>query len=390
LTPFLSFGANLELDYVFGRNLDLDARRADDVSVLTPELSVAFSLDPTPALQGFLNVALTRDFVLADAADTVGPTDDITVELKEAFVRAGRLARGVSVQVGRQRFDDERKWLYDADLDAVRLWYVRGTFAVALSASRGGLVRKNLVGTDEPERFDDYILQAISTPRDWLELEAYVIVRDGRTADREPERPVFVGVRSRGEPVEDLDYWLELAYAGGRAGPARIRGWAVDLGAIYEWQVGPRPAVTLGLAFGSGDRNVDRSFRQTGLQTNEGDFGGVTDFKYYGEVLDPELSNLLIFTLGVGVRPTEKVSVDLVYHHYLQARASTTLRNVAIATEPSGRSRWLGGEIDLVVGVVEIFDRVEIRAVLGCFVPGAAFPGATGAWVAGSTLEFRF
>jgi hypothetical protein len=109
-------------------------------------------------------------------------------------------------------------------------------------------------------------------------------------------------VRSRGEPVEDLDYWLELGYVGGRDGSKSIGGWGVDLGTTYEWPLGPRPSVTLGFAFGSGDRNADDqrdgSFRQTGLQKNEWDFGGSTDFKVYGEVLDPELSNLAIFTVG--------------------------------------------------------------------------------------------
>jgi hypothetical protein len=37
-----------------------------------------------------------------------------------------------------------------------------------------------------------------------------------------------------------------------------------------------------------------------------------------GERLDPELSNLLIFTGGIGIRPTRRSSIDLVYHHYLQ------------------------------------------------------------------------
>ena len=47
-----------------------------------------------------------------------------------------------------------------------------------------------------------------------------------------------------------------------------------------------------------------------GLQENEADFGGAASFKDYGEVLDPELSNLAIFTVGLGLRPSEKFSLD--------------------------------------------------------------------------------
>ncbi len=363
------------------------------MSLLTPELSLAWSFDPAPTFQVFLNVALAQEFVLTDPAHKVRRSEeDFTIEVKEAYVRAGRLSGGPSAQIGRQRFDDERKWLYDEDLDAVRLRYIRETFPVELSASRNGLVRKKLGGPDERERINNYVLYAIYAPRDWIQLEAYAIARDDRTANR--QRPVFLGVRSGGEPVNDLDYWLELGYVGGRDGAKSIRGWGVDLGATYEWQVVLRPSVTLGFALGSGDRDADdqrdRSFRQTGLQTNEWDFGGSTDFKYYGEVLDPELSNLAIFTAGLGVRPTEKWSVDLVYHYYVQHRPAPTLRNTAIDAEPSGRSQRLGSEVDIVVGVVEILNRIEVKAVLGYFFPGTAFPGGTGAWGVDVEAQFRF
>jgi hypothetical protein len=42
-------------------------------------------------------------------------------EVQEAFVRVRGFPAGLSVQIGRQRFEDERQWLYDEELDAVRL-----------------------------------------------------------------------------------------------------------------------------------------------------------------------------------------------------------------------------------------------------------------------------
>jgi alginate production protein len=393
LAPFLTFGAELELDYTFRRNLDLDRRRRDDASIFMPELSLAWSFDPIPEFQAFLNLGLLREFVLADGAGQIGPTDDVALEVKEAYLRVGPLLGQLSLQIGRQRFEDERNWLYDEELDAVRLWYARGPLTVELSASRNGLARKDLFSDRERDRINNYGLLATYRPTPAVELEAYAIVRDDRAADR--RRPVFVGLRSRGEPVEDLDYWLDLAYVGGREGSRRLGGWGLDVGITYELQVGPKPALTLGFAFGSGDRDpearYDRSFRQTGLQENEGDFGGSASFKYYGEVLDPELSNLAIFTVGIGVRPSEKLSLDLVYHYYLQHRASTVLRDTGLDAEPSGRSRRIGSEIDLIVGLVEIADRVEVKAIFGYFFPGAAFPAGTGgAWVVAAEVQFRF
>lgn len=392
LAPFLTFGAELEAEYLFRRNLDLTDRRRDDLSVLKPEGSLAFSFDPMPDFQAFLNVAVSRATVLADHAGTFDESQDFSLEVKEAFLRVGQLVAGPAAIIGRQRFDDERKWLYDEELDAVRLRYAQGTLTVDLSVSRDALVRRDLLArTEERDEATNYILHAGHGFLDSIEVEAYAILRDDRS---EHVRPFFLGLRSRGEPVEDLDYWIELAYAGGREGSRRISGWGIDVGVTYEWQQGPKPSVTLGVAFGTGDRRPndsrDGSFRQTGLHQNEADFGGATEFKFYGEVLDPELSNLAIFTAGVGVRPSDHVSVDLVYHYYLQHRASSTLRGAAIDAEPSGRSRRLGSEIDLVVGLVEILDRVEVKAVAGYFFPGSAFPRADGAWIVASEVQFRF
>ena len=95
----------------------------------------------------------------------------------------------------------------------------------------------------------------------------------------------------------------------------RLRGYALDASATYRISNHPlNPKVTLGYAYGSGDDNpndtTNHEFRQTGLQSNESKFGGIPKFKVYGEALDPELSNLKIFTMGFGFQPAPRVSVE--------------------------------------------------------------------------------
>ncbi|MGH3042915.1 MAG: alginate export family protein, partial [Gaiellaceae bacterium] len=394
LAPFLTFGAFLEFAYEYRKNLRLDGRPDNAAAAGAPELSLALSFDPDPRFQAFLNVAVSREFVWKIEADRTPPSEDVQLDLVELFMWFRSLPGGFSLQLGRQRFEDERQWLYDAELDAARLRYRGGPFALELSLSQDGLVRKDLLRAADRERINNYVLYASYRPREEFALDAYAIVRDDQTGTAR-RRPIFLGVRSYGEPIEDLDYWLELGFVGGRDGSTTLRGWGFDLGATYEFQVGPKPALTLGVAFGSGDGNpadhTDRSFRQTGLQENESDFGGATDFKYYGEVLEPELSNLAILTAGVGIRPSDKFSVDLVYHYYLQPRAVASLRDAGITAEPSGRSRRLGSEVDLIVGLQDIYDRLEVKAVIGYFSPGAAFPERDGgAWVVRAEVQFRF
>jgi hypothetical protein len=83
LAPYLTFGAKIELEYEFARNLDLNDAEDDNLSLLTPEVELAFSFDPSTRLQAFLNLDLLQEFALT------GPRElerRLRIELKEAFL----------------------------------------------------------------------------------------------------------------------------------------------------------------------------------------------------------------------------------------------------------------------------------------------------------------
>jgi alginate production protein len=389
LTPFLSFGAEIELEYEFGNNFDLIDSGKDEFSILTPELSLAFSYDPSERLQAFLNVELSQELALAEPQQE---KRRLKAELKHAYLLFRDLAADrLSLQIGRQRFNDDREWLYDEELDAIRAFSRWKDFTVQFSVSRNGLFRKDLFDEGGKELINNYLLHGRYQLSEEVAVAAYGFLRDDRSAER--ERPMFFGLQSSGDVSDHLEYWLELAHVRGRDGSRKIRGWGVDVGFTHEFGLPLKPSITLGYALGTGDGDpndrVDRSFRQTGLQENEARFNGVTRFKYYGELFDPELSNLQIFTAGIGIRPTRKSSVDLVYHDYLQHKASRRIRGSQINADPSGRSKRLGGEIDLIAGYEEI-ENLDLKLVLGYFIPGRAFPKADNAFFTGLEIEWNF
>ena len=210
----------------------------------------------------------------------------------------------------------------------------------------------------------------------------------------------FFGAQASGTIASNLEFWLESAVVTGRASGRDILGYGFDIlgygfdiGTTYIWRMHPgRPSVTMGFAFGSGDdgQGTDTAFRQTGLQRNTHRFGGVTKFQYYGEVLDPELSNLGILTVGAGIRPTKRSSVDLFYHRYFQHRAQDGFRDVAIDRVPQGIRRNIGDEIDLVVGIRDIED-VAVEIIGGIFLPGNAFdPAADPAYFGKVEIKVAF
>lgn len=170
----------------------------------------------------------------------------------------------------------------------------------------------------------------------------------------------------------------------------RFRAWGLDVGSTYRFADLPfDPNITLSFAQGSGDGNpddgVNTGFRQTGLQTNEARYIGLSKFKAYGEVLDPELSNLRVMTLGLGARARPGISIDLVYHRYHLKVPASEIRNWALTAQMNilagAASIDVGQALDLVLGFRGLFDirRLGLDLRAGVFLPGQAFrtPGGS-------------
>ena len=148
-----------------------------------------------------------------------------------------------------------------------------------------------------------------------------------------------------------------------------MRGNAFDVGATASLALPQRPSLTVGYARGSS------GFRQTGLQENKTRIGGVKRWQRYGELLNPELANLSVATVGAGVRVLGNSSVELVAHRYRQNRAAGRVAGSRLSADPQGSRRAVGRELDLLVAVRE-WKHVELLFKASHFKPGSAFaPG---------------
>ncbi|MBW9262276.1 MAG: alginate export family protein [Candidatus Thiodiazotropha sp. (ex. Lucinisca nassula)] len=126
-------------------------------------------------------------------------------------------------------------------------------------------------------------------------------------------------------------------------------------------------SLVIASASGSGDANpddrVNRSYRQTGIQG---------DTESYGELFQPELSNLRINMFGLQWRFAEDMSIDLMHFDYKQEVLSEEIRHASIEVDPSGTSRDLGSELDLILGI-EHEETLELFFTYAKFRPGRAY-----------------
>jgi hypothetical protein len=413
-----SFGSEYEGSLRYREDFELDPDENDDLLRFDQELKFELSYQPRDTILLSFEVSAATETELYHEDDDEQSREEL--QLDAAWVFFDQLLDGhAALQIGRQEVTEPRQWWWDADLDALRFQYERSTWQFELGIAEQ-MVRKSseenfidpeqddvmrVFGRADWEWRDDHRLSVFALYQDDHSTAPPVgSIVDSRQQDDETDaRLLWLGLRADGgyefTDGDRINYWLDSAIVRGDeivlefdddAGPIRVeardqqqvRGWGYDLGA--SWTV-PRwpgePTITLAYAYGSGDSNLDdgtdRNFRQTGLHANENRFAGVNRFNYYGELLQPELSNLSVFTAAIGFPLFEDSSLELVYHRYRQVEAADFLRDGDIDADPAGDSRDIGQELDLTLGFEE-WDDLELELTGSLFEAGAAYGAQAG------------
>ncbi len=386
-----SYGSALETTYV--GDLDLDTGLSDNSLIFLPSFGGAVTYRPTAWLETFLEATLEKPIVgheekfvlLPDGSIQRADPKPYSLLFDQAFVRLKppNVPAQAQLTVGRVAFEDHRLWLYSAALDAVLLTLKPGDFQIDLSVSEEDMLDLDLFTTVPRGRIHNYFMYAEYRGVEDHKFNTYYFVRD-RTAFGEGIQH-YTGVRAHGRPSDIFRYWADFALVHGSDEESRnLQGYGFELGGTY-WlppDLPFDPSVTLSFAYGSGDGdpndNTNEAYRQTGLQGNEMKFGGVTTLLSYGETLDPELSNIQIYTAGLSLRTSATTYLDLVYHHYRLNEIdpnTSEIRGSPITAQLSGLSKDVGDELDIVLTINSLFGvqglGVELRA--GLFFPGDAF-----------------
>lgn len=381
------FGNEIKLKYEPEHNFDLDREADGNASELKLEYKSWFYFKPNDHFHTFTLLKLYREY---NKYGSQTDSDPLRLELEEAYLKGEDLpvlGGGLSIKLGRQYFGDDRQWLYDTDLDGLRLVYGRHDWSLELAAMRYEnphvFRQKYDYGIDNLLVYGKYDFGS-------LDVGVYALKQHYREEDN--ERPLFIGLQIMGEIADSLEYWLEPGLVRGHDGSVELRGWGFDAGLTYTFDLLFQPALTLDYAYGSGDSDygddVNHAYRQTGLQDNEEDFHGLADFDYFGVMLEPEISNLKIWTVGLSMQPIDHFSNTLIYHHYRQAIAQSYVRDTELGVYPNGRNPNLGNEFDWIMDY-ESANGLELEFQLGYFMPGPAYDNARGA-ATFSKIELKY
>jgi hypothetical protein len=420
----LTIGGELEARLAYDRDAALGSRDDDRARVVASvELEVFYPASETVSLFSELKYAFDWNFYREGG----GEVNQHRLRRGESWLLAEEVwGTPFSVDVGRLNFRDERRWWWDEDLDAVRLAFE--DFGVRIQAA----VAKELAPEDlrlgriDPEAED--ILRILGSASWRYSRRHHLDLFAQRDDDRSESESPGTSVRAEREDESDaeltwlglgaggrweldewgtLHYWLGGATVRGKEtlldfdevepGTSvvdsteihEVRGWATDLLLIWETALPAHPSLTVGYALGSGGGDRDGyGFRQTGLQRNDDAFRGVNSLRYYGELFDPDLSNLHVVTAALGVPLGSANSAELVFHYYRQVRASELLRARGIRIAPDGEHPSIGQELDLVLGF-EAWRNRRIELVGSMFRAGPAFGEQHGRLAFGASALFE-
>ncbi len=390
LSNWLSFAGEVQYDLEWRGNHDLQDAQHRDRLIHEASTTLEFSMNFSRKVMAFAKFRAGAADVLFDQDAVVKGTDSVRVE--EAFLLLEDLvAEGVSLEIGRQDFDDGREWLMDENLDAVRLWFNTGSSEIELSASRREFTR-------DPNLDDvtNYLAGWHTHPLSGLDTFLYAMTR------RKDDDSLYTSWRRHwyGLSAEydsgPFTGWLDAALLRGHESIVRESSHAMD--AMFMWApsgIEWHPSLYGGYAFGSGAKwplvnPEDGNFHQSGINDNNDRLNGITSFRYLGELVRPELANMRVFTVGGGVRWASDFSLDLVWHQYRQDVAAAHLFDSRLRLTPGGLFPQLGTEWDLILG----FDagrKFDMELVLAKFMPGRAFAStADDAWFLTFKAEYRF
>jgi alginate production protein len=389
LTYQYSFGS--ESDVVYRRNRDLDRRLWDNALIAAPQINGYVLYRPIDQFEMMLEMFWEREIAVFEQRTVTLPGGERqAAERRRASLGVDQLwvkykpFGWLDLTLGRRNFEDDRHWLYDTSLDVVVARFRQGDFNAEFSYGRKDAKNLDVLKPVTETRTDNYMAYLEYRGIEDVKIAGYSIKRDDRQG-REG-KPVLIGLRAYGMPTDRLNFWGELAILRGKdESKHQFSAHAIDAGATYRFPDLPlHPGITLGYASATGDANPNDNknteFRQTGLHSNELKLVGVSKFKYYGEALDPDLSNLQILTVGLGFRPATTIYVDLIYHKYRTKEYAEENRNWALSakmnqdpTQPP--SKDVGQAFDVVVGFRNLFGvrRLGLDVRAGWFFPGKAF-----------------
>jgi len=307
---------------------------------------------------------------------------DLKLDVKELYVKSKNLFNNnANFLIGRKYLKDERGWYYKTSLDTIGISNKNDLLLYELYL--GKRLTKNNSAYDPNEiatNLKDAKFLFAHLSYEYFKdntIEGFFIHEDNKNAEKKLN---WTGLRAQGKiPQQNFNmfsYWADVATMRGDLNQSSTTGLGFDIGAKYYF-TNYFAAVAGSLAYGSGGGNL---FVQPSFTNNRSNYlSKDLSFRYYGEFLQPELSNMTIGSLYFlrYLNTLKDKTVILALHNYTQDKHSSTQYNATNKTvNPGGKKNNIGNEIDLILHY-DLIPNTYWRYSLGYFIGGDAYDNQT-------------
>lgn len=308
---------------------------------------------------------------------------NLKLDIKDFYISSRNLFENrANFLIGRKYLKDKRGWYYKTSLDTLGVSNKHDLLLYELYL--GTRLNKNTMAYDPNEiqtnlKGVKFLFGHLSY--EFLKqntLEGFYIYEDNKNAQR---KLGWIGLRVQGElpqANEDaISYWVDVASMHGKYQSKAASGLGYDFGGKYYF-TRYSAGIAASLAYGSGGGSL---YLQPSFTNNRSNYlSKDVSYRYYGEFLQPELSNMRIATLNALYHfnnDTNKTAI-LALHNYAQDKASKGQYNATNKTvAPNGKSTDIGNEIDLILHY-DLFANSYWRFSFGYFLGGSAYNKKTG------------
>ncbi|MEK7802632.1 MAG: alginate export family protein, partial [Pseudomonadota bacterium] len=341
----------------------------------TLETRIKLDYTPTDIFKVYLEGNLVKVWGDASGEDETGTSQSLGryAELRQYFFKVNNMFGSLPMyaQVGRQRFSDPYAFLWNRDIDAVRIGYdgslvnsfvAFGENVASYRTSEGDFdanaqdIGRLLGEVTWAYAYKNSLSARVLHINDHSGTDPVGYVFAPRARDDEDVKLTWTDLRATGRVsaleniMSDIRYRADGAVVMGdtttvtsssvaptsdlrrvtATNSRDVMGWAFDGDINMTLALPLAPTLIFGYAYGSGDdgQGQDTSFHQPDLRGNSSRQGDSTGASHnYGEALRPDLTNLHIVKAGIGITVMKASDIMMTYRYYLLDHKETGLSN---------------------------------------------------------------
>ncbi len=297
----------------------------------------------------------------------------IDLDIKELYLQSYELFDNrLNFLIGRKQLFDARSWWIDKSMDVVGIFNLHDLYKYQIYM--GGRLNNSTLFSDDTSlgtnlKHTKFLMAHFDDEWYYLNHISLFALKEKTDLYLDKKNMNWLGLRFFGDKYisekDKIRYWIDMGIDNGEYNYQSKRGFAYDIGVLYKKDIN----YSFGLSYASGSKE----YKQPIFADNKSNFlQNDVKFRYYGEFLDPELTNISILSIYAAYKPSIEKTYILSLHSYRQNSLSDILHTTSYIVPTNSMQKNIGQEIDFLYQY-QLSLRYKYKIIFSYFKGGNAF-----------------